>query len=779
MSRFRLLTSAACGRARSRRVLSGLAILLGASGLLVSGCGIDPGLKMSGSSPETQGATIKGVVHGGQQPVVGADVYLYAAGTSGYGTAAASLLVPGDGTGNGLVSSGGYVTTDGTGSFTITGDYTCPAAPGDQVFLLSKGGNPTGGGANPNLVLMAALGSCSSLSSTTYVVINEVTTVASAYGLAQFLSYTSGSIDTFPTSAPTKGTTPYIGIPTGGTGCTGAANWLSTGPSTCNYVGLRNAMLTVPNLVTLSTGNVPPLASNPDEPSAPATGKVPSYVATGIHFFNDSYVPSARINTLANILAQCVNTTGGTSGDGTNCGNLFLDLTPASTGIAPTDTLQAIWNLAQKPFLSGTTATNFFNLAGVNPAFAAGGTLSSQPNDWTIALGYTSGGFTNKIPSYATGDLDSSGIAIDQQGNIIATNINDGGQTGTGSIAVIDNHGVPISPNATATAFGGWQNSAINLPFTQPAVDINGDVYFGNYGDLSLAGITESSGTPLFHNTSVPADVDGSAPAGVALDPLGNIYFEGEPSTGGVAVGKFTSGGALASGFTTFDSPVGAAGYGGIALDPLGAPWSGTTGTVIVSTSAGDQQISASTGSLVHNFSGSNNYGVLSVASSGNVFGCSNASIYEDEPPSSFVLLSNDTNGCYAGGQYAPNAIDGLGHLWEPSLANGVTIGHLIEVNSTGAALSPANYGYQGVGGQGATVDGEPLIALVSNNPGQAESISGTAVDPSGNVWVLNGAADAVENVATHIFIEFVGLGAPTVTPVSLAVQYNTFTQLP
>ncbi len=129
---------------------------------------------------------------------------------------------------------------------------------------------------------------------------DEVTTVASAYSLAQFLSYTSGAIDTPPTSTVTAGTIPYIGIPTSGASCTSAGNWLSTGPHTCNYVGLKNAMLTVQNLVNLSTGNVP------------SNFKVPSY--TTINAGNDSYTPSARINTLANILSSCVNSTGGVAG---------------------------------------------------------------------------------------------------------------------------------------------------------------------------------------------------------------------------------------------------------------------------------------------------------------------------------------------------------------------------------------------------------------------------------------------------------------------------------
>src|SRR6185437_4804356 len=94
----------------------------------------------SGGGAKNTGATLTGKVRGGQQPIVGAHVYLMAANTTGYGgngmaasasNASVSLLT--SGTGTTLDTSGGatsgdyYVTTDGAGSWTITGDYTCTA----------------------------------------------------------------------------------------------------------------------------------------------------------------------------------------------------------------------------------------------------------------------------------------------------------------------------------------------------------------------------------------------------------------------------------------------------------------------------------------------------------------------------------------------------------------------------------------------------------------------------------------------------------------------------
>src|SRR6201996_8272180 len=92
---------------------------------------------------------IQGKVHGGQAPVTRAQIYLFAAGTGGYGTSATSLITSG-GTGVSCNASSGmsypalngacYVTTDAGGNFTLSGDYTC--TEGQQVYMVAVGGNP-------------------------------------------------------------------------------------------------------------------------------------------------------------------------------------------------------------------------------------------------------------------------------------------------------------------------------------------------------------------------------------------------------------------------------------------------------------------------------------------------------------------------------------------------------------------------------------------------------------------------------------------------------------
>ncbi len=140
------------------------------------------------------GLAITGKVFGGQQAIVGAHVYLFAANTSGY--AGAGLAATSSNASKSLLSAastgfsdsvGAYVPTDGNGNFSITGDYTC--TPNTQVYVYALGGN-AGSGANSGAGLLAALGNCPSggnfLTQTPFITVNEVSTIAAAYAFAGF-----------------------------------------------------------------------------------------------------------------------------------------------------------------------------------------------------------------------------------------------------------------------------------------------------------------------------------------------------------------------------------------------------------------------------------------------------------------------------------------------------------------------------------------------------------------------------------------------------------------
>ena len=203
---------------------------------------------------------------------------LYAVGTTGDGSAATQLL---------------STTTDADGDFTLSG-LTCPS-PTTPVYYLATGGNPglSAGTNNPNLALMAAVGPCGSLTTSSFTVINELTTVAAVYALA-----------------------PFIASPT------------SIGSSPANSSNLAANFTLASQYVNINTG------------SAPGTN-VPA----------GSTVPVAELNTLGDILAVCVNSAGGTAGDNTSCGNLFSLTTPVSAA-PPTNTIASMFNIALNPTLN-------------------------------------------------------------------------------------------------------------------------------------------------------------------------------------------------------------------------------------------------------------------------------------------------------------------------------------------------------------------------------------------------------------------------------------------
>ena len=297
-------------------------LALGVFALLLSGCGAGE----AGVNPLSR--NLNGIVHGGQQPVTGAALQMYAVGTTGDASVATPLLsapvTTSDGsnnTANSNANAGNQLNQLPAGSFTITGDYTCPS-PNAQVYLVATGGNPGLGGnkTNPALAMLAVLGRCGDLTAGTNIVINELTTIGS---LAPLVPYMTG---------------------------------LSTlGSGTSDASQLATALDLVRSYTDISNGGVP----------GPG-------LAAGF------YASSQEIVTLADILAACINS------DGTGvCQQLFTLTTPPSrgVGIAPTDTVTAALNILKYPTLN-TVA--LFSLIGPNPPF--GPALTAAPANWALPI---------------------------------------------------------------------------------------------------------------------------------------------------------------------------------------------------------------------------------------------------------------------------------------------------------------------------------------------------------------------------------------------------------
>jgi len=319
-----------------RKVAASLGLSLA---FVLSGCstGIVPNSQSAPVVPAVKG--LQGVVHGGQQAVTGATITLWAVGTTGDGSAATLLT-----------------TTTPVGSSFTLGTYTCPVGDPD-VYITASGGNPGLGSNNSAILMMAALTDCNTLkanAATTFVWIDEVTTVGAVAALYPYMTSTSN----------------------------------------LSY-GAGDAALFATAF------------SNVSEYTNTTTGTSPGPTLPGGY-----YASSTEINTLGNILASCINSTGGVAGDGSACGNLF-NLTKVA-GVPATNTLGAMLNIINNPTQK---VPQLFALAAAVAPFQPVDSLA--PTSWALPIlpmaatpTFSVAGGTYSSAQFVTLSDTSSGAAI-------------------------------------------------------------------------------------------------------------------------------------------------------------------------------------------------------------------------------------------------------------------------------------------------------------------------------------------------------------------------------
>jgi hypothetical protein len=452
---------------------------------------------------ETPIGNIQGSVHGGQAPVTGAHIYLYAASTAGYGTNATSLIsstasnATADGNGN------YYVTTDSNGNFALGGDYTC--TQGQQVYMVAVGGNPglTGTVNNTAIVQMAGLGQCPAAGNLAaqvpYLVINEVTTVAFAYAMSGFA------------------TTAY-NVSTDATGT----------------AAIANAMANTSNIVNLQWGQAPAIANgNPN-----------------------SINPQAKLYALANIAAACVNTSSAAS---SACSNLF-SVAKSAAGAVATDEANALFNIAHN---QAANVSSIWNLTPSIPVFTP--TLTNQPTDWTMPViyaGLVSQPGTNGSNQIVSGPFN---IAFDANGNAWIGDRQKGVvEVGPqGASTTINNgfgmvKGVAVSPVNGTIWVSDYGNNTLDVMDTTGTIlsaittDINGNgpiltAFSGNISGRALAfqANETTTGVVVFDSaTYALQDFETGAsfaniqtPGWISVDNTGNAWI---PSTNTTWIGELT-----------------------------------------------------------------------------------------------------------------------------------------------------------------------------------------------------------------------------------------------
>jgi len=481
------------------------AALVAVVALTVTGCSFDASQNAVSTS-----ADLTGIIHGGPNPVKGATVTLYATQSNGYGGAGLQLA---------------QTTTDSNGGFLFNASsYTCPA--GQQAYVTSAAGNTGANTANANSLLMAAIGPCSSLGSSTVIWIDEPSTIAAAYALSNFITVSgSGASAVVGVSAPAKNN-----AATGS--CTG------TGTSmTCQAAGLAHAFMNAANLVNASNisgfGTALP---NGQVYATPPSNPTTSSTAVALQ----NVVPQQLINSLANSVQACVNSRGGVAADGSACGTLFTNTTVSSTyssnstfTTAPTNTLQAMVNLAKFPFMSSSAITNIYNIGSATGYYLP--SLTAAPPDYSIAIIFRSyGSGANQVGTvyYTTTDINdnvyATALTAPSAGSIlgavpyIAHSLSSDGA---------GNWTTPATLMATSSATytcDAWGGSAATSGACFAAPDTAGHLWVGmGANGLSVGGLWQVSTASGAVTPFTAVSGTSTYPFALAVDRNNNLFYSG------------------------------------------------------------------------------------------------------------------------------------------------------------------------------------------------------------------------------------------------------------
>ena len=345
------------------------------------------------------------------------------------------------------------VATDAGGWFEISVEQSL--GNDTILYLIATGGQPTvnkAGGDNSAIALMTVVGS----NPPAKIIINEMTTVASVWTHAQFLD---------------------------GTAIKGPA------------LSLRIAAGNVPNFVDLETGGWGSAIQDP---------------------LNSSQTPTmANFSTLADVLAGCV-----TRVTADACDKLFVAATPPK-GNAPTDTLAAAQSIARYPWY---LPKRLFALLGQLYPAPQGKTmravpfmpyLSFAPSAWVLPLKFDGGGYR------------AGGKAMfDSEGNLwVGDNFTVGWQgqdsLWQGNATKFAPNGRALSPITTGFAGGGMQGGTFGA-----AVDAKDNAWLTSYGGKSIT-VFDKNGKPLTPPEGITFNGSLGLMQGVIVTPSGDVWVLG------------------------------------------------------------------------------------------------------------------------------------------------------------------------------------------------------------------------------------------------------------
>jgi streptogramin lyase len=467
----------------------------------------------------------------GSQPLIGASVQLYAAGTTGDGSTPTALLAP-------------ALTSDSSGLFTIAAGYPCPSSA-SELYVIARGGKagPAAATANSAIAFVTALGACGKVPASATV--NEVTTSATVYALSQFL-VAGGNL----------------------------------GATSTNTAGLQNAFDMTAALANLGTGVSPGAAFA-------ANGSSPAATINTLANILDACAVSLTPGPCSALFAAAT-PPGGSAPANTLDAALDIVRNPAAN-------VSALFAFASgtpvfTPALSVAPSdfTLYIDYSGGGMNQPSGLGIDSNGNVWVASYGNTAMVFSPLgkplFPTGITGfGLSASyGLAVDANNNAWIPNEPSIGLPGN-SVSVLNASGQSIA------GAGGFTSGGLDYPIAV-AIDTDGSAWVVDYGNSHLTHLSSSgqalSGTSGFSSPQIAFPVaaavdsshnvwvanqsngtvtrvssDGSqftsfaccnAPSNLAIDRLGNVWasnFYGdsisEVSAAGIVVSSGYTGGGL------------------------------------------------------------------------------------------------------------------------------------------------------------------------------------------------------------------------------------------
>ena len=341
----------------------------------------------------------------------------------------------------------------GYGAFNGTTQTISPMSFSSTTFsveLGTYGGSPGGG---PNTGTATPVGG--NFSSLKFVYMNEVSTVAMAYAVAQFSAI---------------GTAQNDGV--------------HVGTSSTNLLGLQNAANNAGNLYDIQ-GSIVGTGGDGDTHIARATTPA-----------GNGQLLQKTLDTLGNILANCVdsaNTYSATTAPGgtqsTQCATIFNNATSdgSTTGTKPNDTATAMFNIVTHP--SGATSnpnfvSNLYNSITGNAPYQPSN--PNLPNDFVIGIKYTGSEFVN--PGECSGDSLGNMWCGDFGANTLTKLSPLGAVLYTLTVPSAFHTMVDISNNVWAAS----QNGAAVYEFTSAGVAVAGSPYTDGGAFSTPAGISNN-----------------------------------------------------------------------------------------------------------------------------------------------------------------------------------------------------------------------------------------------------------------------------------------------